>query len=72
MNIVIGVIIMFFELILSLAVFMSALEVIRGEKTATIKGVLLWILGLIILAILVALNSEFIGDSGIIFEPRRT
>ena len=72
MDIFIGVIIFGFGLILSLVLLMSALSVINGEKNATTKGVLIWILGVIILLILIALKADYISDTGITFDQRRT
>ena len=72
MDFIIGAIILLLEFVIGICIAVPLIQTFRGEMEPSLKGVVLWILGCVIMLILWYLHQQYIPDSGIVYEPRRT
>lgn len=63
MNTLSLLILLLFEFIIGLGVIVSALEIIRGDKDFNIKGLVIWIIALILLVILWSVQKFYFPES---------
>lgn len=73
MDFIIFLIIGLTQIVIGIGIMVTALEVIQGEKEINLKGLVIWIIGVILLLILWSFQKEYFPESTwLIKDIRRT
>lgn len=61
------------QIVIGIGIMVTALEVIQGEKEINLKGLVIWIIGIILLLILWSFQKKYFPESTwLIKDIRRT